>query len=174
MDSTYTPTYEYDYNTDYNFEMTPLQMSDPAADAAATAALGGFFLVTMIITLVITLIVVISMWRLFTKAGKPGWAAIVPIYNIIVMLEIAGKPLWWVIMFFLPIANVVFTILTYIDFAKAYGKDALWGVLLAFFTPIVAPIMAFSKNTQYVGAQAPVTQPVAEPVVQPPVQNNYN
>ena len=167
MDSPYTPTYEYDYNTNYDIDFTPLQMTDQSAtDAAATAMAGGLFMIIMLFTIAVTVISVVSMWRLFVKAGKPGWAALVPVYNIIVMLEIAGKPLWWVAMFFLPVANVVFSILAYIDFAKAYGKDTAWGVLLAFFTPIVAPIMAFSKSTQYVGPQ------VATPTQStPPAQN---
>jgi hypothetical protein len=53
-----------------------------------------------------------STWIVFTKANQPGWASIVPIYNMIIMLEIAKKPTWWIAMMFIPIANIVFAIMT--------------------------------------------------------------
>ena len=76
-----------------------------SSGSAAMAAGGAGFL--MLINLAVMIFMIVVMWKIFTKAGKPGWAAIVPIYNIIIMLEIAGKPLWWIILFFIPFVNIV-------------------------------------------------------------------
>lgn len=101
--------------------------------------------------LVLTVVAVAGLWKMFTKAGKPGWAAIVPIYNLIVLLEIVGRPVWWIVLFLIPFVNIVAVFLVSLDLAKAYGKGAGWGVL-AFFVPfIVYPYFGFSANVQYVG-----------------------
>src|SRR4029077_92413 len=74
--------------------------------------------------LVVILLIIISMWKIFVKAGKPGWAAIVPIYNLIVILEIAGKPIWWFILLLIPFVNIIVLIMVLISFAKTFGKGA--------------------------------------------------
>src|SRR4051812_21646288 len=88
---------------------------------------GAFFLVW----LAVIVLVFVSLWKLFEKAGKPGWAGIVPIYNAIVLLEIVGRPLWWIVLLMVPCVNFVIAILVCIDLAKAFGKDALYGIGLA-------------------------------------------
>ena len=93
----------------------------------------GAFLVLMIA----------SAWKVFTKAGKPGWAAIVPIYNIIVMLEVTAKPLWWIVLFFIPIANFIAAILLSLALAEKFGKGTGFGVGLAFLPFIFLPMLAF-------------------------------
>lgn len=92
-------------------------------------------------------------WKIFTKAGKPGWAAIVPIYNIIVMMEIVGRPAWWVVLMLIPLVNLVVAILVSIDLAKSFGKSAGFGIGLAFLGFIFAPILAFG-DAQYQGPAA--------------------
>ena len=69
-----------------------------------------------------------AMWKVFTKAGKPGWAAIIPIYNGVVLLDIAGKPVWWIILFLIPIVNFIFFILTYVGLADRFGKGGGFAV----------------------------------------------
>jgi hypothetical protein len=108
-------------------------------------------MVPLFIGLIVGLIVVASMWKVFTKAGKPGWAAIVPIYNLVVLLEIAGKPLWYIALFFVPLVSIVAVFLIYIGLAKSFGKGAGFGVGLVFLSPIFFPILAFG-DAQYVGA----------------------
>jgi len=114
--------------------------------------------VVAVFGLLIYLVIGYSLGKLFEKAGKPLWAGFVPIYNMVVMLEVIGRPVWWIALFllaFIPIIGsiVVFLValVIWIEFAKSYGKDLMWGVLLAFFSIIVLPIMAFSGDTQYVG-----------------------
>lgn len=109
-----------------------------------SAAMGG---TTMIIFLGIALVVIAGLWKTFTKAGKPGWAAIVPIYNLIVMLDIAGKPLWWIILFLIPLVNLIIAILVSIAIAEKFGKGAGFGIGLAFLGIIFYPILGFGDAT---------------------------
>ena len=103
-----------------------------------------------LIWLVLVIGAIAGMWKTFDKAGKPGWAAIVPIYNIIVMLEIAGKPIWWIILFLIPLVNLVVAILTMIAFAARFGKSAGFGVGLALLGFVFFPILGFG-DAQYTG-----------------------
>ena len=103
-----------------------------------------------IISLIIAVVEIVAMWKLYVKAGKPGWAAIIPIYNVIVMLQIAKKPWWYLLLMLIPIVNFVIAIITTMAFVKAYGKDTAWGILAIFFAPIVYPILAFG-DSKYVG-----------------------
>jgi hypothetical protein len=91
-----------------------------------------------------------GMWKTFQKAGKPGWACIVPIYNMIVLVEIAEKPMWWVAMMFVPFANVIFMIMAYNEVAKKFGKEAGFTVGLIFLPFIFWPILGFGDSV-YMG-----------------------
>ncbi|MGB7749159.1 MAG: DUF5684 domain-containing protein [Verrucomicrobiia bacterium] len=105
-----------------------------------------------LIFLVILVAIIAGIWRVFTKAGKPGWAAIVPIYNLIVLLEIAGKPLWWIILFFIPLVNLIAAILVGIAVAKNFGKSDAFGIGLGLLGFIFYPILGFG-DAQYQGAK---------------------
>lgn len=94
------------------------------------------------------------MWKAFEKAGKPGWGAIIPIYNLILMLEIAGKPLWWIILYLIPIVNIVIGILVSIEIAQKFGKDSGFGIGLALLGFIFWPILGFGDAT-YQGTPEP-------------------
>ncbi len=126
-----------DYNVTYN------QMTESQANILASIGVG-----TWIATLAVAVFMTIVLWKIYTKAGKPGWAAIVPIYNIIVMLEIV-KLDWWhiLIMLFVPFAAIVYSILIPIKLAKAFGKSAGFGVFAIFFSIIAYPILAFGSAT---------------------------
>ncbi len=95
----------------------------------------------------IIVLIIASFWKVFAKAGKPGWAAIVPIYNIIVVLEIIGRPIWWIVLFFIPIVSLVAAVLIAIDMAKAFGKGAGFGIGLAFLPFVFYPMLAFGDAT---------------------------
>jgi chromate transport protein ChrA len=88
------------------------------------SSVGLFGAVFSIVTMVVTVIVMASLWKVFTKAGQPGWAAIVPIYNVVVLLKIAGKPVWWLILLLVPFVNFVILIIVNISLAKNFGKGA--------------------------------------------------
>jgi len=103
-----------------------------------------------IVYLAIVLLVIISMWKVYTKAGKPGWASIIPIYNIVVLLEIVGKPIWWIILFLIPIVNFIVIILVFVELAKKFGKGVGFALGLIFLGIIFFPILAFG-DAQYQG-----------------------
>ena len=99
----------------------------------------------IVLWIVVAVALIAANWRIFTKAGKPGWAILVPIYNIIVMLQIVGKPLWWIIMLLIPGVNAVFAILIIYNLVIKFGQPG-WHVLLALFLSIFYyPYLGFSK-----------------------------
>ena len=99
-------------------------------------------LLPLLIQLVIMIIVVVAMWKVFTKAGEPGWAVIIPIYNFYIMLKIAGRPGWWLILIIIPFVNLVLLVIPF-DIARKFGKGALFGLGLLFLGFIFYPILAF-------------------------------
>ena len=96
-----------------------------------------------IVTLAWVVIQVVSMWRIFEKAGRPGWAAIVPIYNVIVLIQVAGKPGWWCLLMLIPLVNVIVWIIVSIQLAENFGHSALFGIGLLLLGFIFYPILAF-------------------------------
>jgi hypothetical protein len=107
----------------------------------------------VIIYLVIIVLLIASQWKIYTKAGKPGWACLVPIYNIIVLLEIIGKPWWWWLMFLIPLVNIVFAIMMVNLLAKSFGKTEGFTVGLILLPIIFYPILGFG-DAQYKGGVA--------------------
>lgn len=100
---------------------------------------------------VVVVLVVAGLWKTFVKAGQPGWAAIIPIYNIYTLCLIAGRPGWWVILFFIPFVNIVAYILISIEVAKAFGKDALYGIVLLWLFSAVGYLILGFSDAQYIG-----------------------
>jgi hypothetical protein len=96
---------------------------------------------------------VAASWKLFSKAGQPGWGCLVPIYNFYLMCKIAGRPGWWTLLAFIPLVNFVIMIIVCIDIAKAFGQGAGVGLGLAFLGIIFVPVLAFGSAT-YRGAPA--------------------
>lgn len=117
-------------------------------------------MVVMWIWIAVAVVTLIALWKVFTKAGQPGWASIVPIYNIYIMTVIAGKPAWWIVLFFIPIANLIAAIIVNIAMAERFGKGAGFGLGLAFLPMIFAPILAFG-SAKYLGVAS--AQPPAPP-----------
>ena len=106
---------------------------------------------SIVIGLIAGILVIVSLWIIFKKAGKPGWASIVPIYNIIVFIQVAGLPLWYLILLIIPFANIYAIFKIYIELAHKFGKSTGFGVLTVFFSEICLPILAFDKNATYKG-----------------------
>jgi hypothetical protein len=98
--------------------------------------------------IVITLIA--AMWTIYTKAGKPGWASLVPIYNIIVLLEIIGKPWWWLFLMCIPLVNIVILIMVYHNLSLSFGKGSGFTAGIIFLGFIFIPMLAFG-DAKYVG-----------------------
>ena len=121
---------------------TMLVQNDSDGIASAVLAMFGFGF--MLVWFALMILIIASVWVVFTKAGQPGWAILIPIYNGIVWLRVAGKPWWWMLLFLIPLANIVIGIIAAIDFAKRFGKGAGFGLGLAFLGFIFYPILAWS------------------------------
>jgi hypothetical protein len=107
----------------------------------------------IILYLAIIVIVIAGFWKVFVKAGQPGWAAIIPIYNLYILLKIVGRPWWWLILCLIPIVNLVILIITYNDLSKSFGKTAGFTVGLVLLGFVFIPILGFGA-AQYRGPGA--------------------
>jgi hypothetical protein len=121
---------------------------------------GGVAAVLLIILLPILIITIVGMWKVFKKAGEPGWAAIIPIYNSLVLLRIIGRPWWWIFLFllgFIPfigsIVVLVVSAVVHYGLAKSFGKDVGMTVLLLLLPPIGYGILGFG-DAKYHGPSA--------------------
>jgi len=85
-------------------------------------------------------------WRVYAKAGKPGWAVLIPIYNVVVLLRIAGCPPWWIFLMFIPLVSQIVFILIMIGLAKKFGKGIGFGLALGLLGPIFLPILGFGSS----------------------------
>lgn len=86
-------------------------------------------------------------WKIFVKANKPGWGIIIPIYNIILQLQIAGRPIWWIFLFLIPGVNIFFAVVIILDIAKAFGKEeSIFKAGMLFLPIIFFPILAFDSS----------------------------
>jgi len=99
------------------------------------------------------ILIIAACWKVFTKAGQPGWAAIIPLYNIYIWCKIVGRPGWWVILMIIPFVNFIVGIILSIDLAKSFGKGVGFGLGLAFLGVIFWPILGFG-SAQYQGPSA--------------------
>lgn len=115
-------------------------------DNSGAVAAGLFFIIMMVlgvIGLVCAVIIFAGMWKVFTKVGKPGCVALIPIYRLIVLLEITEQPTWWIILFFIPPVNLVIIFLIYLELAKKFGKDFFFALGLMFLPMICFPVLGF-------------------------------
>lgn len=112
--------------------------------------LGIAMLLIFVIEMAVAIFIIASMWKVFEKAGQPGWAAIVPIYNIYVMLRVAGKPGWWLILFLVPFVSFIIAIIALIGLAENFGKSGGFAIGLILLPFIFFPILGFG-DAQYTG-----------------------
>jgi hypothetical protein len=103
--------------------------------------------------LVIAVVTIVGMWKVFTKAGEPGWAVLIPIYNTYVMLKIAGKPWWWLLLMFVPIVSIVIAIMAMVALAARFGKGAGFALGMILLPFVFIPMLGFG-SAQYTPAPA--------------------
>lgn len=127
----------------YNYSY-PSSTASSAATAAGVAAIMGIMLLPSLIVSVFMLIV---MWKFFKKLGEPGWKCIIPIYNIIVMMQKVGMNPIWILGYCVPILNVIISIATMIRISQAFGKDTGFVIGLILLSPIFMAILAFGSAT---------------------------
>lgn len=121
-----------------------------SSSSLSPEAIMAIFSVILIPCLIVAVIVIVAHWKIYLKAGKPGWACIIPIYNVIVLLEIVGKPWWWLLLFLIPCVNIIFAVWMTNLLSKSFGQSEGFTVGLIFLPFIFYPILAFG-NYQYLG-----------------------
>lgn len=140
---------------------------DYSTSTGSSTGLAIFSGVYIVFWLVVAVLAIAAMWKIFDKANKPGWAAIIPIYNVIVLLEVIGRPIWWVILFLIPFVNIVVGIVVAIDLAKSFGKDAVFGVIACWLFSIVGYLILGFGSAKYVGPAAGGSAPKPSAPAQP-------
>ena len=114
------------------------------------AFLGAYATMVYLVSIAFLIITIVAMWKIFEKAGEPGWASIVPFYNLYVLFKITWGAGWMFLLLLIPIVNFIFLIITYVKLAKAFGKSGGFAVGLVFLTAIFQIILGFD-NSEYVG-----------------------
>jgi hypothetical protein len=104
---------------------------------------GLFTGTSLFVQLIVAALLIISLWIIYQKANKPGWAVIIPIYNVLVYLEIVKKPWWWLFLMMIPVVNIVIAILITHQLSLSFGKSAGFTIGLLFLPFIFYPILAF-------------------------------
>ena len=154
------------FAVDYSYNYNYAPAVDQGSGAGVAAVLFGFWFAW----LAVVVFLVIAIWKMYTKAGKPGWAALVPFYNTWVLAEIAGKPGWWMFLMFIPFVNIVIALLIALGLAHNFGKNDAFGIFALWLFSIVGyPILGFG-SAKYKGAAAPATGQPAAPVAPAPMQ----
>lgn len=125
--------------------------------------------VIALIVLISGILVIVAKWQLLEKGNKPGWGALIPVYNTYLFCEIVGiNPYWILIVLLSPVLNIItilgsllviavsiyFTILLNVSIAKSFNKDSGFAIGLILLPIVFYPILAFSKDTKYVGPQS--------------------
>ena len=123
---------------------------DKADSAGAFGMLAGLGMGFIIFVIALMVFMIACQWKIYSKAGKPGWASLVPIYNIIVLLEIVGKPWWWFFLMIIPIVNIVIIIMVIHRLSLSFGKDGGFTAGLLLLGIVFYPILAFG-SAKYVG-----------------------
>jgi hypothetical protein len=114
------------------------------------AGAGIFSCLMFLVWLAVMVVILAGFWKVFTKAGQPGWAAIIPIYDLIVLLQIVRRPLWWIVLLFIPLVNVIVGIIVMVDLARVFGKGIGFGVGLLLLPFIFFPVLGFG-DAKYQG-----------------------
>ncbi len=134
-----------------------MNSSDVAAGAAGSGLSG-------LVALVVVVIAIVAYWKVFTKAGEAGWKSIIPIYNVIVLLKIVGRPWWWLLLMLIPLVNIVVLIVVMNDLSRSFGHGVGFTLGLIFLSFIFYLILAFGSS-QYQGPAGSKTTHMGSPAV---------
>jgi hypothetical protein len=92
------------------------------------------------------ILVIAGLWKTFIKADRPGWGAIIPFYNTYLMIKVAGRPGWWLILFFIPFVNIIMWLVVALGISDNFGHGAGFGILLWLFAPIMFLVLGFGSS----------------------------
>jgi hypothetical protein len=145
---------------------------DDAAAGGALASIMGGMCCYFVVIIALVVLIYGAWWKLFAMAGKPGWAALIPIYNLYMITQIVGREGWWVFVYWL--VPVFGWFMVCYDLARSYGKDTGYAVGMFLLGVLFFPMLGFGKETRYVGPAAggatppPPSYPTAPPTYTPP------
>ena len=122
----------------------------PEEQAQSAAALGGMFMVLGVAFLAIFALMAVSVWKIYEKAGQPGWAALVPFYNVVVWLQLVGKPVWYLALMFVPLANLYVAFGLPFWMSRCFGKSTGFAMGLIFLPFVFYPMLALDES-RYLG-----------------------
>lgn len=141
--------------------MEPTLYTDTYAPASSSLFLSPFYWLFILFLFVVG---VVGIWKIFVKAGRPGWHALIPLYNIYALFQITGHSGLWLLAFFVPILNFVASIMLGIWLARAFGKSALYGIVMLWLFSFIGYLILGFGGAQYVGAVNPApVLPTPEP-----------
>jgi hypothetical protein len=110
----------------------------------------SLFVFLILFVLVIAVFFFIVYWRIFEKAGRPGWESLIPVYNNFIMMKIIGKPWWWLVLMCIPFVNIIFIVWSVNMLSKSFGKDEGYTVGLLLLSIVFYPMLAFG-DAKYIG-----------------------
>jgi hypothetical protein len=134
----------------HGFVPSPVKTGDRIPDEAAEILFGAFAIVAVAV-LILVVLVTAGTWRVFEKAGQPGWAALVPVYSWIVLLRVVRKPEWWVLLMLVPFMNIGVFVVISIDLARAFGMEEIFAVGLILLPWAFYPILGFGDSAYVYG-----------------------
>ena len=106
----------------------------PSIDGLAIAIICALVAISVVLTLV-------GGWRIFQKAGEPGWASLIPLYNLFVVLRIVGAPGWWAVLFLVPAVNFIMSLIVTWRLARAFGQGVVGCLALALLPVVMIPVL---------------------------------
>lgn len=125
----------------------------PAATPSIPAAVqtgSGFPIAFLLLILAVSILLIAANWVIYERAGRAGWKCLIPFYNIYVLMEISGKPGWWMFLLIIPLVGLVIYFLAMLSLAKKFGRSELFGVGIFLLPMIFLPLLAFG-GSQYEG-----------------------
>lgn len=119
------------------------------------------YVAKVIISVAVAILMIVSMCKIMVKAGKPWWVAIVPVYNLLVLLKVVGKPWWWILLYLIPVVNVVIAVIVYYNLSLSFGKGIAFTIGMILLPFVFYPILAFG-DASYIGPGGAELQPPGE------------
>ncbi|MFO0786171.1 MAG: DUF5684 domain-containing protein [Phycisphaerales bacterium] len=114
---------------------------------------GGGGAIFVLVELAILVFFIVTFWKIFGKAGQPGWYSLIPIFNIYILLKIVGRPWWWLILCMIPFVGIIIAIIVTLDLAKSFGKGVGFAIGMILLGIVFYPILAFG-SAEYQGPAA--------------------
>lgn len=131
-------------------EALEIQKSTMPLQGAAMQKKGGLPIVLLLVILAVCILIIASQWIVYQKAGQAGWKCLVPFYNMYILMEISGKPGWWMFLLLIPLVGVVILLFALLSLARKFRRSELFGVGLLFLPMIFFPVLAFG-GSEYEG-----------------------